>query len=221
MTVCLPVIRRNDQILGSSFLVRRSNSKHFFVCTMHQLGMSSDPIGLMIPPHEGNVTKWQIFNPPHIPIISATIEFCDPILDYAILSIPSPPNSMMPNPIVSENTEVVSVGCEVAVVGYPLSVIGSIIQTYEIGNVSALLARPIHGKTTAKEIVLNKQSYSGSSGSMIIDRRDNKIIGMLRGCIAPPAVISSGNLPLGTDTNITIGLLSSEFITQVNKLSKE
>lgn len=217
MTICFPVIRRNDQLLGSSFLAKRSQTKAFFICTLHQLGVSSDPIGLLIPRHEGNVTKVQGYEYSNLPIAAATVEYADPISDFAVLSIPIPLNSSLQSPVISEASDNISVGLEVAVVGYPLSVIGSIVQTYDIANVSAMIQRP-YG---IDEMVINRPTYSGSSGSVVVERSGNSIIGMVRGCIAPPAMMSVGSLPVGTDTNMTVGLYSSCFFSVVQRLAKD
>ena len=59
------------------------------------------------------------------------------------------------------------------------------------------------GIATRREVILSAQTYSGSSGSPVLRRSDGRVCSVVRGCLAPPSGLSIGNMPLGTDSNIT------------------
>ena len=66
------------------------------------------------------------------------------------------------------------------------------------------------------EFIISHQTHPGSSGSPLIRKSDGVVCGIVRGCLAPPGVISIGNMPIGTDTNVTY-VTSAHIVPQLIK----
>jgi hypothetical protein len=103
------------------------------------------------------------------------------------------------------------------VVGYPFSVIGSFVLTCDLSSISALLVRVIIPGVQFPELGLSHLSHPGSSGSAVVDSDSGRLIGILRGAIAPPVSMMMGNLPVGSDSNISVATTS----ISINRFIKE
>jgi Trypsin-like peptidase domain len=153
-------------------------------------------------------------------VINLSLKLIEPLLDLAVMLLPKTPDVNVPSfPSFVKNVNEIKTGEEVLVVGYPFSPLGSILETVQICNVSALGIRQM-GVSGRRELILSAQTYTGSSGSPVLRRTDGKVCGIIRGCLAPPGLLSIGNLPLGTDTNITYAT-SSQFIPSLIKNALE
>lgn len=204
MAIALP-IGTNDQILGTGFVAGYQKGICAVVTALHVLGGRND-LFLFVPPHGGDVSKFQIYPQTEIQIHKAVLAITEPLLDLAVLLIEGA--SAMSTPGFIKRPEDVSVGEEMLVVGYPLSVLGSVLETVEPCTVSALGIRLLQGGMGRPEYILSRPTHSGSSGSPVIRRRDGVVAGVVRGCLASPSSLSIGNIPLGTDTNVTYAVSS-------------
>ena len=209
MPISLP-IAVGKNLIGTSFVGGSKDKKYAFVTTLHQIGTESDDIFIGIPQHGGNINQVQQYPVVQVPTISANLELIEPFLDIAILTA-TVSDANIPEPRFISHISEVSIGTEVLIVGYPYAVIGSVLETVETSTISALGRRSIFPDVSRNEIVLSHFTLPGSSGSPIVRKSDGKICGVLRGCLAPPSMISVGGLPIGTESNVTYAT-SAEYI---------
>ena len=59
------------------------------------------------------------------------------------------------------------------------------------------------------ELIISHQTLQGSSGSAVVKRSDGSLCGIVKGTLAPPNVVSIGDIPLASDTNVTYVTFSS------------
>lgn len=207
MAIALPIIVE-EQLTGTCFVGGQVGDKLLIVSTLHHLGKGkSFKIGL--PLHGGDMSRPQVYPTQSINTIEAEMVYADPITDISILKTKS--NELKsPIPRFALHQDV-RVGDEMIVLGYPYAPIGSILETAENCSVSALGQRIFLNTILIPELILAHYTHTGSSGSPLIRKRDGLVCGMIRGCLAPPEVISIGNLPLGSDSNITYAISSDDI----------
>lgn len=206
MAIAVP-IAVDGALVGTGFFAGTRDKKIAVVTTLHHLGRGTR-VEVVVPPHGGDVAQPQPYPQSQAPTILARVVFSDPLLDLAVLMIPAQDISVG-LPRFAAGPYDTPVGEPVLVVGYPFAPIGSLLETVQVAHVSALGQRMMAGGIMKPEIILAVQTHPGSSGSPIIRRADGLVCGVLRGCLAPPSVISVGNLPLATDTSVTYAVSGS------------
>jgi len=207
MAIAVPVAI-NERLVGTGFIAGRRSESLAVVTALHLLGNGQEfRIGL--PPHGGDVSKPQNYPIQSVRALEAELALVEPLLDIAVMLVKSGIQAPIPKFISTPNE--IRVGEEVLVVGYPFAPIGSFLETVEPCFISAIGNRVLASGIIRPEFIISHQTHPGSSGSPVIRRRDGVLCGIVRGCLAPPGVIFIGNLPLGTDTNITY-TTSAHFI---------
>lgn len=200
MAIAIPICIK-ERLVGTGFIAGAKDETLIVVTTLHLLGNGYEfRVGL--PPHLGDLSIPQKYPLQAISAFEAKLVLTEPMFDIAILTVK---NSGIRAPIprfISSHTEV-QVGDEVLVVGYPFAAIGSFLETVEPCHVSAVGNRFLGTNINRYEYIITHQTHPGSSGSPVIRKSDGAVCGIVRGCLAPPGIVSIGNLPLGTDTNVT------------------
>lgn len=200
MAIAIPVGIK-DKLVGTGFIAGAQDNVFAVVTALHSIGNGQEfRIGL--PPHFGDLSVPQQYPLQTVPALAAKLVLVEPLLDIAILLLKEE-NLRAPIPRFITSQKELRVGEDVLIVGYPFATIGSFLETAEPCNISAIGNRvmPIGGNRY--EFIVSHQTYIGSSGSPVIRKSDGAVCGIVRGCLAPPGVISIGNLPLGTDSNVT------------------
>jgi S1-C subfamily serine protease len=200
LAIALPLVVGN-QLVGTCFVAGQQDNQFALVTVLHLLG-SGKSFQVGIPPHGGDLSQPQPYPISQIPTLKAKLALAEPFLDLAVLTFDNPKMSA-PIPRFVNNTIEIKTGDEVIVVGYPFSPIGSCLETATITRVSAIGKRIGPANCGRFELILPITAHPGSSGSPVVRRSDGFVCGVIRGCLAPPSVISAGNLPLGTDTSVT------------------
>lgn len=201
MAISLPLVV-DSQLISSSFIAGGDDKSVALVTTLHQIGNGRN-IHIAIPEHGGDVSIPQTYPFVNIRAFKINLALAEPFLDLAIMLLPRFPGLIVPTfPNFINSADEIKVGEEVIVVGYPFAPMDSILETVQICYVSALGIRQM-GVATRREIILSAQTYSGSSGSPVLRRSDGKVCGVVRGCLALPSGLNVGNMPLGSDSNIT------------------
>ncbi len=197
MAIAVP-IGVEGRLVGTGFIAGAKGDQLAVVTALHLLGHGQEFI-IGLPPHGGDVSRPQRYPLQGIDARQAALVLVEPLLDVAIFLLQG---VQSPVPRFISNPTEIRVGEEVLIVGYPYAVIGSFLETVEPCYISAIGHRII-GDTIRNEFILSHQTYPGSSGSPVIRKTDGTVCGIVRGCLAPPGMIVVGNLPLGTDSNIT------------------
>lgn len=128
--------------------------------------------------------------------------YSDPINDIAVLisNMEEQKNTMQ---TFFKKTSDINIGDDLLMVGYPYVGLNSLLETGKKTHISALGQRLFMGNIKMEEFIISHQTYSGSSGSPVITISDGVICGRVRWGLTLPEAISIGNMPLGTDSNIT------------------
>ncbi|MBT0810141.1 trypsin-like peptidase domain-containing protein [Litoribacter ruber] len=206
MAIVLP-LASDDQLVSSAVLVSQKDGFPIFVSTLHQLGASTN-YKIAIPPHLGDISASQRYPLQETAAIEIDLVKIDPAHDLAIFKGRTT-DFRAAFPKIHTQFNEISVGEELVVVGYPYSTLGSFLETAQITNVSAKGVRLFMDTLEIKELIISHQTLQGSSGSAVIRRSDGALCGILRGTLAPPSVVSIGNIPLASDTNVTYVTYSS------------
>jgi len=207
MAIAVPVGIK-EKLVGTGFIAGARGESLAVVTALHLLGNGQEFL-IGLPPHGGDLAKPQNYPIQSIAAREAELALVEPLLDIAIMLVKGGIQAPIPKFISSSNE--IQIGEEMLVVGYPFVVIGSFLETVEPCFISALGNRVLASGITRPEFIISHQTHPGSSGSPVIRRADGVVCGIVRGCLAPPGKISIGNLPLGTDTNITY-TTSAHFI---------
>ncbi len=201
MAISLPLVISN-QLAGTCFIAGGDDKNIALITSLHQIGSGND-INIAVPAHFGDVSRPQPYPLIQAPTFKLNLGLAEPFLDLAILLLPRFPDLIVPVfPNFIQFADEIKIGEEVLVAGYPFAPMGSILETVQICHVSALGMRQM-GVASRRELILSAQTYIGSSGSPVMRRSDGKVCGIVRGCLAPPSGASVGNMPLGSDSNIT------------------
>jgi Trypsin-like peptidase domain len=239
MTLVVPIGKiKNKKItlLGSAIIVTYEYN-HFVVVTCAHVINSvkhDEEIVLVAPEHGGNYYEIQPYpyskngHELHYCKVETIDYFCD--LAYLSVKIANPhlvKNITTPEILIDPNE--VKIGTEVAVLSYPYSVIGSFLETFDICRITALGRRNVINGISCREFITNSQAHPGCSGGALIRLSDKKLIGVIRGSLAPPiGMFLSGNgaeFPMGTDSSVTFAVSSQSIFNEVqqilNKLKNE
>lgn len=220
MAIAVPV-GISDRLVGTGFIAGIQGHTVAVVTALHLLGNGQDfRIGL--PPHRGDLAVPQKYPLLNMAALRAHLAIAEPLLDIAILLV-TEGGLQAPVPRYISTPSEVAVGDDVLIIGYPFAVMGSFLETVEPCSISAIGNRLLANNATRYEFILAHQTHSGSSGSPVVRKSDGTVCGIIRGCLAPPGVLSIGNMPIGTDTNVTYAtsahviptLISEAFATGV------
>lgn len=206
MALTLPVAV-DKKLVGTCFVGGSTEGFVLFITTLHHLGNGAS-IQIALPPNLGNISKPQTYPLKSVSTIDVEMVYSNPILDLAVLKAGTKA-LQAPTPNFLQKYNEVKVGEDVMIVGYPYSTMNSFLETAEKCSISAIGNRVFMDTIEVKEFIVSHQTFQGSSGSPIIRRSSGEVCGIVRGCLAPPEVISIGDIPLGTDSNITYALNAS------------
>jgi hypothetical protein len=103
MAFSFPIVKSNNNICGSCVYYKRIGQRHYFLTTLHQIGIDKADFGIVFPPAAGNINAWQPYPINNIPFVRAEIVRCDPFLDLAIVSCDLD-NSWLPESIGLEDS---------------------------------------------------------------------------------------------------------------------
>ena len=212
MTIVLP-LAANERLVGSAVLVGIEGDKPLFATALHLLGESKD-IRIAVPPHGGNMSQAQPYPIPGTPAIPAVVAASDPFADLVILVGKESVSGNLNFPKIVGAPRAITVGSEVVVLGYPFAPIGSFLETWTPGFVTALAVRQLAPGVEVDELVLSNVSHPGASGSAVIGKSDGMLYGILRGALAPPEVLKIGDIPIATDTSVTFAS-SAHLVTEL------
>jgi len=206
LAIALP-IAVDQRLVGTCFVGDVLNGHLLFITTLHHIG-NGTTIQVAIPPHFGDVSISQTYPLTSTPLVDLELIYSDPIHDIAILKAKSKDiHAPLPNYLNKHNE--INTGDDVVIVGYPYAPMGSVLETAEKSSVSAIGNRIFMDTIEVNEFVVSHQTYQGSSGSPVIRSSDGLLCGIVRGCLAPPEMLSIGNIPIGTDSNITYAVNAS------------
>ena len=163
---------------------------------------------VVIPSDLKSIDEFQDTTKNKVGYISCKVLEEDPIKDLCILEMDySYPGEMLN--LTSFNN--VTIGEEVSVIGYPHCVEGRRVLTFQKSYIGAKVLLPSNG-IKCKHAIINIQSRPGQSGSPIISKRDNSVVGLLIGAYIP-------NTPMAAVANInpaelhqTTHCISAEYI---------
>lgn len=190
-----------DKLVGTGFIAGVRDNVFAVVTALHSVGNGQE-FQIVLPPHFGDLSVPQQYPIQTAAALPAKFVLAEPLLDIAIFLV-TEGNLRAPIPRFITSQNELKLGEDVLIVGYPFAVIGSFLETAELCNISALGNRILPTGGSRHEFIVSHQTYIGSSGSPVIRKSDGIVCGIVRGCLAPPGVISIGNLPLGTDSNVT------------------
>lgn len=206
MAIVLP-LASTDRLLSSAVLVGQKDNFPIFVSTLHQIGQYTE-FKIGIPPHFGSISAIQEYPIDSVQAIDVDMIKADPIHDLAFFKGRTK-GFNAPFPKINIDFNDISVGDELLVIGYPYSTIGSFLETVSLTNVSAKGRRIFMNTIKVDEIIISHQTLQGSSGSAVVKRSDGSLCGIVKGTLAPPNVVSIGDIPLASDTNVTYVTFSS------------
>lgn len=201
MTIALP-IAVSQRLAGTAVLVDSAEKNLFFATCLHLFGEGTD-ISVADPPHHGYCSAPQPYPLPFAHALPASIVATDPFSDLAIVHAVGGFAVAPPMPAITKSPNLIPVGAEVVVLGYPFAPIGSFLETWTPAYVTALGKRQIIPDAPVDELVLSLTAHPGASGSAVIGKNDGVLYGILRGALAPPTLLSIGNISIGTDTSVT------------------
>ncbi len=209
MAIALPLLV-DQNLVGTCFIAAQKNRHVVLASSLHLVGSGTQFVAIL-PQHGGDLAQLQPYPVAEIKCINLTLAFVDPLLDLALFTFEiGASDAVPPVPRFITSIDEVVVGDEVLVVGYPWAVLGSCLETAHPCHVSAKGLRK-HGLLGGRaEIILTVHSHPGSSGSPVIRRSDGKVVGILRGALAPPGMLAIGNLPIGTDSTVTFATAANQ-----------
>lgn len=171
-------IAAGGTLVGSAVVVAKRKKQVLLATSLHLLGGSAT-VQIAIPPHGGQCDVPQRYPLVSTPAVNATVGAVNPFADLAILAFEAPDENPLVAPPIPEKAGLIAVGSEVAVLGYPFAPLGSFLETWTPGIVTALAKRDVAPGVSIDELVLSNVAHPGSSGSAVIGRRDARLYGIL------------------------------------------
>jgi len=226
MSLVFPVATGAQQgdtkLSGSAVTLGPLDDNLLLATALHCLSDAQE-IFLVIPPHGGDCTERQTYPTEEMTGSPAEIANTNPFADLAILEVPLENLSGgMPPQEVSDDPDALSVGDEVVVLGYPFAPLGSALETWTPGYVTALGERQTAPGVNTDELVLSTQAHPGISGGAVVGKEDGLLHGIIRGALAPPSVIkTAGNVSLGTDSSVTFATSSHHLTDLIQDLQED
>jgi len=201
MTIVLP-LAANERLVGSAVLIATEGDKPIFATALHLLGESKD-LRIAVPPHAGNLSLPQPYPVQQTPAVPMVVVATDPFADLALMAGTESVSGSFAIPRIATTPRAISVGTEIVVLGYPFAPLGSFLETWTPGYITAHAQRQLAPGISVDEFVLSNVSHPGSSGSAVVGKSDGVLYGILRGALAPPEVLKIGDIPIATDTSVT------------------
>lgn len=211
MVQVLPVAC-DGTLTGSAIVVGWEDQTLYLATALHILG-SAQEIQVALPPHGGDCSQQQRYPITGTQALYAEVGAVDPIADLAILKTSGELDGVQIPKLVGQPNQL-PVGSEVVVLGYPFAPLGSFLETWVPGVVTAVTRRVVTEGVEIDELVLSNIAHPGSSGSAVLGRQDSLLYGVLRGSLSPPEVIKIGNVPIATDTSVTFAT-SAHFLNSL------
>jgi S1-C subfamily serine protease len=199
-----------SQLLGSGFVAGHKAGVTAVVTCLHVIGNATS-VGIVIPPHGGDCRLVQPY-PSQFRWTGAEVDLVDHINDLAVLTFRGAAETALPRFIPTPND--VGTGEEVVVLGYPFAPLGSILETWTPGFITALGRRDMLPGVGRRELVLSVPAHPGSSGSPVLRRSTGFLCGVVRGSLALPEVLRVGQIPIGTDSSVTFAT-SADIIPEL------
>lgn len=201
LAIALPLVV-GESLAGTCFAAARKGDLVALVTTAHQVA-NGTAYSVVVPGHMGDLAKPQSYPCNQLPTIPLHLSLVDYLYDIAILLMKLPATDPLPIPRIVRSPNEVRIGEDVLTIGYPYSVIGSVLETVETSQISAIGNRVAPSGSPRIELILARHSYVGSSGSPVVRKSDGTVCGVIRGCLAPPSLVAIGNIPLGSDSSVT------------------
>jgi hypothetical protein len=218
MALVFPVAAQ-ERLVGSAVLLAQHGGHLLFCTALHIIG-EFDDIRIAVPPHQGNCALPQTYPVLQAPALAAQIVANNPFADIVILAAEGETGPNTPLPGIATAPGQIAVGSDIVVLGYPYAPVGSFLETWTPGFVTALARRQVLEGLTVDELVLSNQAYPGLSGSAVVGRQDGIVYGILRGALSPPEVMRVGHIPIATDSSVTIAT-SGHYLHDMIRTAKE
>ncbi|MBS5787939.1 MAG: trypsin-like peptidase domain-containing protein [Clostridioides difficile] len=206
-------INSNGQIdmLGTGCLIS-NNGK--LVTSRHVVSNTDNNLVVILPKIE-HINEYQDTSDNSCEYVQARIIELDPIRDIAILQtniintkrIPMIGSWKIPK---IEGFDITYVGDEVYLIGYPHCVEGRKVLTYQKALIGAKVLLDSQG-IKSKYAVINTQTRPGQSGSIILSKSKNEIVGILVGAFISGEEISLGGIN-PRELHQTTHCISAEYI---------
>lgn len=219
MAIALP-FAVDTRLAGTCFVAGLRERRIVVATALHLVGSGTE-FAIGLPPHGGDISLAQRYPIDQVQAIKVELALADPILDIALLTTELGDDAQVPPvPAFISSPSEIAVGEEVFVVGYPWAILGSFLETAHLCHVSAKGRRSTAGVGARDEVVLSVHAHPGSSGSPVVRRRDGKIAAVLRGSLAPPSMVSVGNIPIGTDSTVTFATVAHQLPALISSVLK-
>lgn len=194
---------RITRMLGTGFLLT-SDGK--IVTTRHVVGDSDENLVVIVDSIQSVFGYQDTTNTNH-QCIAAKIVASDPFRDLAILKVDIEAPDIKTN---SSSFDYIMVRDEVAIIGYPHCVEGRRVLTFQKTEVGAKILMQ-SGGIKSKYAVINTQARPGQSGSPILSKDGDKLLGILIGAFAPSSGISLGGIN-PRELHQTTHCISAEYL---------
>lgn len=218
MALVFPVAAQ-ERLVGSAILLGRHGDHLLFGTALHIIG-EYDDIRIAVPPHQGNCALPQTYPVLQTPALAAQVVANNPFADIVVLAAEGQTGPNTPLPRIATAAGQIAVGSDVVVLGYPFALVGSFLETWSPGVVTALARRQVLEGITVDELVLSNQAHPGLSGAAVVGRQDGILYGILRGALSPPEVMRVAHIPVDTDTSVTIAT-SGHYLHDMIRTAKE
>lgn len=210
MAFVLPIASENA-LLGSGVVVDVQPGFVLVATALHLFGECKS-IRIGLPPHGGDCTAVQSYPVPQFPAFEAHLIASNPLADIGILGCKVSGGGLIPP--LADRKRLPKVGARIVALGYPFAPIGSCLETWVPGVVTARTRRLVTANVGIDEFVISNQSHPGSSGSAVVGQDDGILYGILRGSLSPPDLLRIGNIPVATDTSVTF-VVSAHYIAEL------
>jgi hypothetical protein len=218
MALVFPVAAR-ERLVGSAVLLSQHGNQLLFCTALHIVG-EFDDIRIAVPPHQGNCAVPQTSPVYQTPALAAQVVASNPFADLVILAAEAETGPNTPLPRIATAGGQIAVGSEIVVLGYPFAPVGSFLETWNPGFVIALARRQVLEGVTVDELVLSIRDQPGLSGAAVIGRHDGILHGILRGALSPPEGMRVGQIPIASDTSVTVAT-SGYYLHDMLRTAKE
>lgn len=200
---------RGDHValLGTSILVTPDGK----VATPRHVVGDTDVGLVVLLPHISDLNVYQDTTDTRVTSFPARIHRVDPFRDIVVLQTDLRNNGAIP-PLGAFDG--VSVGDDLDVAGFPHAVDGRRVLTMQRTHLGAKVLLDSCG-VKSKHAIVNIQSRPGQSGSAVVSRKANRIVGMLMGAYVPDRVGASINGIDPRELHQTTHCISAEYIVRM------
>lgn len=216
MAYVFPIAVENS-LVGSGVVIEVGPDYALLATALHLLGASSD-IRVGLPPHNGNMSCVQAYPIAQFPALNAVLVASNPLADIGILALKTPAQGQIPP--FGRKDNIPTVGHKIVALGYPFAPMGSCLETWAPGFVSARTKRMVSANVGIDEFIITNPAHPGSSGSAVVGQEDGILYGILRGSLSPPDILRIGDVPIATDTTVTF-VVSIHYAVELLPLARE